>query len=144
VALGGVPVTIGASTELAREVDQLQYVIGIGPCLHALATGEGMYVADLAADDRWADYGPRAATLGAKCCVSLPIRTDDDPVGVLKVYGSEVDGLDEWQRELSRGSPTSSAAEWAWLTCWPPGPRNSTTAPPPWTVDGRSIWPSGC
>jgi GAF domain-containing protein len=100
VALDEVPVTVGASTELAREVDQTQYEIGRGPCLHALTTGEGLYVRDLANDERWGDYGPKAAALGAACCLSLPIRSDAGSVGVFKVYASEVDGLTEDQRSL--------------------------------------------
>ena len=35
----GSPLTIGASTELARAVDELQYRIGFGPCLNALSGG---------------------------------------------------------------------------------------------------------
>lgn len=102
VALDEIPVTVGASTQLARDVDEMQYVIGRGPCLHALTTGEALYVADLAADDRWGDYGPRAAELGAACCLSLPIRSEDRPVGVFKIYTAVVDGLDEEQRSLGR------------------------------------------
>jgi hypothetical protein len=61
-----VPLTIGASTDLARDVDLIQYEIGKGPCLHALHHGIGMYVPDLASDTRWGEYGPRAAARGAK------------------------------------------------------------------------------
>jgi GAF domain-containing protein len=94
------PMTVGSSSDLAYEVDQLQYSIGTGPCLHALRTGEGLYVPDLAADLRWEDYGPRAAKLGAASCVSLPIRVADRVEAVLKAYGREVDGVSDVQREL--------------------------------------------
>ncbi len=100
VALGGKPVTVGASSRLARDVDEMQYVIGRGPCLHALVTGDGLYVPDLAADERWGDYGPRAAALGAASCLSLPIEGEGSPVGVFKIYAAEIDGLSETQRAL--------------------------------------------
>ena len=100
VALGGKPVTVGASSRLARDVDEMQYVIGRGPCLHALVTGDGLYVPDLAADERWGDYGPRAAALGAASCLSLPIEGESSPVGVFKIYAAEIDGLSETQRAL--------------------------------------------
>ena len=87
------PVTIGSSSALALDVDLLQYSIGVGPCLHALQFGEGMYVPDLARDYRWKDYGPRAAALGAACCVSAPVFVAGDPVAVIKVYSGAVDGL---------------------------------------------------
>lgn len=97
---GPAPVTIGASSQLALEVDLLQYSIGVGPCLHALQTGEPLYVPDLGADRRWQDYGPRAAAMGAACCVSVPVLVEGAPQAVLKVYAGTVDGLDERQRAL--------------------------------------------
>lgn len=100
LALNEKPVTVGASRRLARDVDEMQYVIGRGPCLHALVTGDGLYVPDLGADERWGDYGPRAAALGAASCLSLPIDGERSPVGVFKIYSAEVDGLSESQRAL--------------------------------------------
>ena len=94
------PLTVGSSSELALDVDLLQYAIGTGPCLHALQSGEGLYVPDLGADDRWGDYGPRAAALGAACCLSVPVQVDDRPAAVLKVYDRRVDGVSAFQREL--------------------------------------------
>jgi len=98
--VGPAPITIGASTQLALEVDELQYDIGTGPCLHALRTGTSLYVPDLAADDRWNDYGPRAAAMGAASCLSVPVLVQDKPQAVLKVYSGTVDGLDETQRAV--------------------------------------------
>lgn len=99
--LQNAPFTIGASTELARSVDELQYRIGVGPCLHALREGEGLYVPDLAHDDRWGEYGPKAADMGAACCVSVPVFVADAPAAVLKVYSSTVDGLTPDQRAVA-------------------------------------------
>ncbi|MFY0406983.1 GAF and ANTAR domain-containing protein [Solicola sp. PLA-1-18] len=95
------PITLGASTPLAAEVDRIQFDIGTGPCLNALRTGEGMYVPDLAADDRWGEYGPRAAERGAAACISVPVAVDGRTVAVFKVYAHEVDGLDERQRTIA-------------------------------------------
>ena len=96
----GRPITIGASTDLARAVDELQYQLGNGPCLHALRGGGGDYVPSLAEDDRWGSYGPKAAALGAACCLSIPVHTHDSVSAVFKVYTGEVDGLSTEQREL--------------------------------------------
>ncbi len=101
------PVTAGSSSDLAWEVDQLQYEIGLGPCLHALRTGEGLYVVDLGVDDRWRDYGPRAAERGAASCVSTPVLVDDRVAAVLKAYAREIDGISAAQQALL----TSVAAE---------------------------------
>jgi len=94
------PLTVGSSGTLPLKVDQLQYAIGKGPCLHALHTGEGLYVPDLARDERWDDYGPKAAALGAASCVSLPVLVAGRVAGVLKAYGREIDGISAEQREV--------------------------------------------
>jgi GAF domain-containing protein len=94
------PITVGSSSQLALDTDLLQYSIGVGPCLHALQTGQGLYVADLAQDYRWHDYGPRAAALGAAACVSVPVTVDRNPLAVLKVYSGVVDGITAEQRRV--------------------------------------------
>lgn len=99
--LDGSPFTIGASTDLARSVDELQYRIGIGPCLFALREGIGLYVPDLAHDQRWGEYGPRAAELGAASCVSVPVLVDGAPSAVLKVYHPDVDGISVEDRAIA-------------------------------------------
>jgi GAF domain-containing protein len=93
------PLTVGASNDLAAEVDSIQYEVGVGPCLYALRDGVGMYVPDLANDHRWEDYGPRAAARGAASCVSIPVHLDGRPAAVLKVYASSIDGLSQTQRD---------------------------------------------
>lgn len=97
----GSPRTLGASTALAGEVDRLQFSIGTGPCLQALRDGRRLHVPDLAADDRWGDYGPRAAALGAAACLSVPLLVLDEVVGVFKVYAARRDGLSAGQRETA-------------------------------------------
>lgn len=101
-AVAGAPTTIGASSTLALTVDLTQYSIGTGPCLHALQSGQSLYVADLGSDSRWGDYGRKAAELGAACCVSVPVRTGDEVPAVVKAYSSEIDGLTDDQQHLVR------------------------------------------
>lgn len=120
VGAGDEPVTAGASTQLARTVDAVQYAIGTGPCLDALAGSGGAYVADLGADPRWGDYGARASARGVRCCLSVPVRAADtvgvyvdDPervMAVVKVYGTEIDGLDVEQQRLGRSLATEVVA----------------------------------
>lgn len=98
----GAPTTVGASTELARDVDQVQYDIGFGPCLRALRGDGGAYVPDLTVE-RWGAYGQAAAGLGVRCCVSIPVDRAGDVVAVAKVYAAEVDGLTPAQRQLAVG-----------------------------------------
>jgi ANTAR domain/GAF domain len=94
----GRPTTVGASTELARRVDQVQFEIGFGPCLRALRGDGGAYVPDLSVE-QWGDYGRAAAALGIRSCVSIPIERAGEMLAVAKVYAAEVDGLSSDQRQ---------------------------------------------
>jgi len=96
------PWTVGASNDLAAEVDLIQFEVGVGPCLLALRRGVQTYAPDLASDERWSSYGPRAAAHGAASCISVPVLVDDTPVAVLKVYAAEVDGLTAQQQDVAR------------------------------------------
>lgn len=99
----GDPMTVGSSTALAAEVDHVQYALGVGPCLYALAEGRETYVPDLARDPRWAPYGVEAAGLGVHTSLSVPVVAGRlGVVGVVKVYATAVDGLDREQRSHGR------------------------------------------
>ncbi len=93
--------TLGASTPLAHDVDAIQFEVGAGPCLEALRVGAIQDVPDLAADDRWGEYGPRAAARGAASCVSVPVFVHSEPVAVFKAYSNRRGGLDAAQRETA-------------------------------------------
>jgi len=96
------PWTVGASNDLAAEVDLIQFEVGVGPCLLALRSGIETYAPDLGADPRWSSYGPRAAAHGAASCISVPVLVDASPVAVVKVYAGEVDGLTVEQQDVAR------------------------------------------
>lgn len=101
ILAGRGPRTLAASTDLAAEVDRVQFEVGTGPCLTALTTAQPLYVPDLAADDRWGDYGSRAAERGVRSCISLPVLVGGHAVAVFKVYDAQVDGLSERQRDVA-------------------------------------------
>jgi hypothetical protein len=50
------PATVASSDTLAGRLDKLQYADGIGPCMHALNTGEVVQIDDLADDGQWGVY----------------------------------------------------------------------------------------
>ena len=77
------------ATTWATALDETQYDLGDGPCLHALATGHQVLMADLDHDTRWPTYRARARTQGLACSLSLPLTANDGPVGALNLYGFE-------------------------------------------------------
>lgn len=90
----GIPAAPTASDEWATELDKLQFVEQEGPCLDCLREGSVMRARDLAEDERFPSYGPRAAKLGAHAAMSIPLAADGRTVGALNFYSKDVDAFD--------------------------------------------------
>lgn len=82
----GRPYTVASSDEMTRELDELQYAGGSGPCLQALETALPVVVIDMAAETRWAPYPQRAVEVGARSSMSYPLITDETAIGALNLY----------------------------------------------------------
>jgi len=78
-----------ASDEQIREIERLQIELGEGPCLHAYASGEQVLVRDLAAEERFPRFGPKALGAGLRGVFSFPMQHADDRVGALNLYSAE-------------------------------------------------------
>jgi GAF domain-containing protein len=84
----GRPYTVATSDKLTRELDELQYAEGDGPCLEALATGVPVFVTDMATETRWAPYPGYAVDIGAGSSMSYPLISGETSIGALNLYGS--------------------------------------------------------
>jgi GAF domain-containing protein len=78
--------TVACSDELAGRVNGLQYKLGEGPCLTALADGIPVYSEDLAADARWPQFAREAVAAGIRSALSLPLIAQDQVIGALNLY----------------------------------------------------------
>jgi len=78
--------TVACSDELAGRVNGLQYKLGEGPCLTALAGGAPAYSADLAAEERWPQFAPEAVAAGVRSALCLPLVAQDQVIGALSLY----------------------------------------------------------
>ena len=87
--------TIVKTASFVREVDDIQYGIGEGPCISAARTGETMRSGSLGGDPRWPRFGPRVGRLGVHSVLSLPLRTVDAVVGAMNIYAYAKDAFDE-------------------------------------------------
>ncbi len=83
------------SAPFVREIDDIQYGIGEGPCISAATTGQTMRSGSLSADSRWPRFGPRAGRLGVHSVLSLPLLVEDTVVGAMNVYAHPRDAFDE-------------------------------------------------
>jgi GAF domain-containing protein len=82
----GEPDTIVASAQFVRDVDNIQYRLGEGPCISAAAQGRTTGSGALGEDASWPEFGPRAAELDVHSALSLPLLLAGDVLGALNVY----------------------------------------------------------
>jgi GAF domain-containing protein len=83
------PLTVASSDALAAQLDEMQYADGIGPCMHAMNSGEVVQIDDLASDERWGAYRSDAYAHGLRSSLSMPIGANGQIVGALNLYSTE-------------------------------------------------------
>ncbi|MEH0981763.1 GAF and ANTAR domain-containing protein [Micromonospora sp. CPCC 205556] len=83
----GTAQSVAVTGELALRLDEWQYEQGRGPCLDASVSGDALSVPDTAGEDRWPDWGSRAAEAGVGSSLSIGLPIQEAVVGTLNVYG---------------------------------------------------------
>ena len=83
------------TADFVREIDDIQYGIGQGPCIVAAAEGRTVRSGSLGGDPRWPRFGPRAGRLGVHSVLSLPLLTPDGVIGAMNVYAHQHNAFDE-------------------------------------------------
>jgi GAF domain-containing protein len=86
----GRPATVACSDPLAAEIDEVQYRLNDGPCLHAMRSGDQVRIDDTAARARWPRFEAAASARGIRSCLALPLVADGKPVGALNLYARGV------------------------------------------------------
>ena len=82
----GQPATVSASDDRTRELDEIQYGNGDGPCLYAACTGDVVLVNELSTDTRWPAYRDQVQGLSLHATVAVPLELGDDVPGALNFY----------------------------------------------------------
>jgi GAF domain-containing protein len=82
----GRPATVACSDPLASEIDEVQYRLGDGPCLHAMRSGDRVSIDDTGDRARWPQFEAAAQARGIRSCLALPLVADEKPVGALNLY----------------------------------------------------------
>lgn len=80
--------TLGASGDPARAYDELQFVLGEGPCLDSVAHRLPVLVVDLAdpAEARWPAYGPAMLAHQIRGVYAIPVVVAGEFVGALDLF----------------------------------------------------------
>jgi GAF domain-containing protein len=73
--------------EPPRILDQLQQILGTGPCVDAARDQQLVAIDDMTADMRWPEYTKRATELGVRVVLCAPLWIDERRLGTLSLYG---------------------------------------------------------
>lgn len=87
--------TVVATAEFVHQVDDIQYGLGEGPCVSAVALGRTVASGNLGGEPQWPRFGPRIGRLGVHSALSLPLLLPDRVVGAMNVYAHDKDVFDE-------------------------------------------------
>lgn len=84
----GQPATVAASGPHSATVEDLQFVVGEGPCIDAYRDGRPVFAPDLtvAARVRWPGYAPAAQEHGVRAAFAFPLQIGAARLGALDVY----------------------------------------------------------
>lgn len=93
---------VAASDDKILRIEALQLEFGEGPCITAYQTGVRVLIGDLATDERYERFVPRAAAAGLAAVFTFPLRIEGEHLGALDLY-SEV--------PLELGEPDLVAAQ---------------------------------
>jgi GAF domain-containing protein len=86
--------TKASSDTFVTELDELQYELGEGPCVHAI-TEEAVTTVDWAARDRrWPRFMPLAVAKGLRSQMGMRLYSERDTLGGLNMYSTSSDTID--------------------------------------------------
>jgi GAF domain-containing protein len=88
--------TVAPSSNLPQRVDAIQYELRSGPCVDAVLERHTFRTGDLLHDERWPEFGRRAATeQGVLSMLSFRLFLEEDrTIGGLNLYSTERDAFD--------------------------------------------------
>ena len=94
---GGLVATAASSPGSAR-VEDLQFELGVGPCVTACTTGRPVMVPDLeqAADVAWPGYVSAALAHGVQAVFAFPMQDGATRLGALDVYRDQAGSMSRW------------------------------------------------
>jgi hypothetical protein len=84
--------TVACSDPVAAEVDEIQYKLDDGPCLHAMRDGHAVRIEDTTrrkdtgVKARWPEFEAQAASHGIRSCLALPLTAGGRSIGAINLY----------------------------------------------------------
>jgi len=98
-AAGGTNGVVAASDDRSRDVDELQFSTGEGPCHEAFTARRPVLTPDLraVADGRWPGYSTAALDAGVGAVFAFPLHVGAVILGILDVYADQPGSLSQEQ-----------------------------------------------
>ena len=87
--------TVAVTGQKGQELDQLQYELGEGPCLHAIEDATLVHVPDVSAETRWSAFMAEASQRGLGSQIGVRLFADRMGRAGLNIYSERPGGLDE-------------------------------------------------
>ena len=87
---------VTATDDVSGHIEDLQVLLGQGPCVDAVATGAPVLVPDLDAPGvraRWPAFLPAVSAVGVRASFALPLVAGEVRLGAMDMYRSKVGGL---------------------------------------------------
>lgn len=94
IGLGQGVLTLAATTELARKLDELQDSTGEGPCLDTMTGDETIVVKHAPHEQRWPEYNARAVNLGLRAQIAVRLQGQEKQLVGLNLYSTSHDEFD--------------------------------------------------
>lgn len=87
---------VAATDGPARRMEELQFILGEGPCLDASEAGSPVFQPDLAATAaaRWPGFGPEALGAGIAAIFAFPLHVGAIRIGILDLYRDKPGSVD--------------------------------------------------
>jgi len=92
---GAISRSLGSSSSVSRELDELQFTLGEGPCLDAVRSAAPVLIPDLndPAMQRWPGFARAATQRGVRAVFALPVAVASLPIGALDLYRTRTGDL---------------------------------------------------
>jgi len=111
--------TIVASAPFVRDVDDIQYGLGEGPCISAAEQRRTIRSGSLGGERSWPRFGPRVGRLGVHSALSLPLLVGDAVVGSINVYATPKTPSMPALSSSASCSPSPRPSRCTTLRSWP-------------------------
>ncbi len=106
--------TRAASSDLVRNLDQVQYEAEEGPCFEAFTHPVLVLVPSVRQEARWPRYTPRAIEAGITAQMAVSLRDAGHVRGALNLYSTTGDGIDPEAPDIATLFATHVALALGW------------------------------